>query len=322
MEPVVSLQKLMELEFPEQEWMVDRLIPASSITLMSGAPSSFKTWALLDMALKVAQGEPLFGQFNTSPCGVLIIDEENGDRLLQLRLNKLRADKRLPIYFHSLTRFVLTDDTVDYVLEVCGNLDIKLLVIDSLVRIHTSDENKSGDMSEVFKQLKRFTTNGIAVLITHHNRKPGAGSSYGVSNEMRGSSDILAAADSHVALVRKDKKITFYQTKQRYAEELDPFEVVVVTDDDRFGFEYVGSLGKQDKAAKLREDILKLLSEHDKLFQKELLQHLEKIGAKTNEHKLREVLNSMLGNDDIDDEPGPGNTKFYRLPKGVPDEQS
>ncbi len=320
MEPLVTLEQLMWRSFPEQVWLIDKLVPAGAITILSGAPASYKTWVTLHTALCVAKGEPLFGNYETSQGNVLIIDEENGERLLQERLFKLKATADLPIYFSSQPGFVLNDDNVDAAILSCKTNDIKLLIIDSLVRVHGSDENSAGDMSGVFKQLKRFAAKGIAVLVTHHNRKPGANSN-GISNEMRGSSDILASVDCHIGLRRRDKSLTLHQGKNRYAEELEPFEVHVVTDDDSFKFDYQGAMKVQENRNQvIKNAALKLLSEHDKLFQKELLIGLDKLGVKTNEHKLRELLKEVVSDGIVLETAGLGKTKYYSLGAEANDE--
>jgi predicted ATP-dependent serine protease len=262
----------------------------------------------------------VFGSFAASQGSVLIIDEENSERLLQERVFKLGALADLPIYFSNSPGFVLNDDNVEAALRNCKTHDIKLVIIDSLVRVHASDENSAGDMSGVFKQLKRFTANDITVLVTHHNRKPGANNG-SISNEMRGSSDILASVDCHIGLRRKSNSLTLYQAKNRYAEELEPFEVNVVTDDESFKFEYQGEMQVQENRSQvIKNAVLKLLSEHDKLFQKELLVGLDKFGVKTNEHKLRELLKHMVAYGTVLETAGLGKTKYYSLGAEANDE--
>ena len=95
---IKPIDELMGQYYPEQEYIVDRLIPDASITILSGTSRSFKTYTLLEIAISVAKGEPLFGQFETLHGGVLVIDEENGERLLQKRLYQLGATVDLPIY--------------------------------------------------------------------------------------------------------------------------------------------------------------------------------------------------------------------------------
>jgi hypothetical protein len=310
----------MERKFPEQQWVVDSIAPAAAITVISGSPGTFKTYTVLDLAMSVASGKKLFGQFATQQSAVLLIDEDNEEALRHRRLNQLGLPSGLPIYFTPSKGFVAEDEMIDDVIRSCKKHDIKLVIIDCLARIHDTDENKSGDMSGVFKKLKRFSENGIAVVMTHHNNKKGATDDSGLSNAMRGSSDIFASVDTHMAVMRKGKHtLRFVQTKQRYAEEIDPFKVVVEVDKvkDSFRFEYEGSLGKEDRAQEkllaLEESIVILLAEHGKLFQGQLLQKLEEMGRKTSEHTLRELLPDMISEGDILESPGPGKTKFYSL---------
>ena len=163
MDPIVTLDELMKKSFPEQAWVVDGLIPTSAVTILSGPPASYKTWVLLQTAISVAKGEPLFGQFATDKTGVLIIDEENGERLIQQRMFQLGATADLPSWFTPNKGFIVNDENMSDILLSCKAYDIKLLIIDSLVRIHGSDENSAGDMAEVFKHLRRFVERDIAV---------------------------------------------------------------------------------------------------------------------------------------------------------------
>lgn len=310
----------MNRNFPQEEWLVDRLLPEEAITILSGPPASYKTWVLLDIAISVASHKPLFGKFKTSQAGVLIIDEENNPRILQKRLFMLQATADLPIYFSNSPGFKLNDENVDLAILNCQAYGIRLVIIDSLVRIHASDENSAGDMAAVFDYLKRFTAKGIAVLVTHHNRKPGANRSY-TGSEMRGSSDILAAVDSHVALSRKDRQLVFHQTKQRSEEELEPFQVIANVDEYNLTFEYQGKLEvREDKVQAIQDAVIGLLTDNDRLMQKELLALLEDTGVKTNEHKLRTILGEMVSEGTLRETAGSGKTKFYSLASGSGDE--
>jgi hypothetical protein len=317
MDPILKLDQLLHKSFPEQVWAVDGLVPAAAFTILAGPPASYKTAVLLHTALSVAKGEPLFGQFATRQSGVLIIDEENGERLLHQRLKQLGAMANLPIWFTPRKGFIVNKENVDNVLLSCQTYGIKLLIIDSLIRIHGSDENSAGEMAEVFKKLRCFTDNGITILMTHHNRKPGI--AFNGASEMRGSSEILAAVDSHIGLSRKRSKLTFTQTKQRYAKELEPFAVQVVEDDDNFSFAYAGA-AKENNSKLITDAVMKLLGEHERLFQKELLKRLEEQSVKTNEHKLRELMKDLVEDGAVLETAGSGKTKYYSLNSVVSDD--
>ncbi len=313
---IKQLDELMSQDYLDQEYIVDRLVPAASITILSGQSRSFKTYTLLDMALCIASGKPLFEQFSTQETGVLIIDEENGERLLHKRLTQLHATQNLPIYVSSFGGFHLDDNHIEQVLKFCAENNIGLIIIDALIRVHGADENSAKDMSKVFQKLRAFTKQDIAVLVTQHHRKMGTAGSMGAGNEMRGSSDILAAVDSHIAVSRKESfYLTFTQEKQRYDVELDPFQVKVSVDNDSFSFEYLGVFRKPlDKSAILFPAVVELLTEHKQLLQGELLEKLAERDTTTNEHELRKLLNRWVAEGALPKpKKGQGNSKLFWL---------
>jgi len=267
---------------------------------------------LLETAIKVAKGEPLFGEFTTQKVGTLLLDEENGLPLLQQRLKELKAPEDLPIYFYSYEGFTLDEEYVDRIILECKTHDIKLLMIDSLVRVHGADENTAQDMAAVFKQLRRFTGQGITILITHHNRKPGSNRS-GSRHEMRGSSDILAAVDCHIALKRHENFVTVEQTKQRYAKELDAFDVQVTDDKGSFSFNYLGA-GKDIKTQPIKLAIIELLDGWEYLIQKNIRKGLVERGIEINQRTLSGILKKMVSSGELSSKRGSGNSTCYSKP--------
>lgn len=310
---IITLSDLMQTPYPEQEYIVHRLVPNASITILSGESRSFKTYCLLQIALDVANGTHLFDEYATTQASVLIIDEENGERLLQKRLNQLGAGDDLPVHFMSLNGFHLDKEHIEEVLRFCTANTVKLIIIDALIRVHSSDENSAREMSKVFQKLREFTKNDIAVLVTQHHRKKGAGSTGG-SNEMRGSSDILAAVDSHVAVTRKDTYyLTFTQEKQRYDFELEPFQVKVHADNNSFRFEHLGALRKPaDKSTVLYTIVCNLLSEHGELATGKLLEKINETDVKTYKQQLSGLLDRWVAEGALPEpRKGKGNTNLY-----------
>ena len=315
-----TLTDLMSQKFPEQEYLVDRIIPEASITILSGTAGSFKTYTLLQLAKCVASGSSLFGQFPTQRSAVLIIDEENGDRLLQKRLRQLETPNDLPIFFTKKPGFRLDPASASMMLMHCQQENVKLVIIDSLIRIHDADENSAREMSKVFEYLRIFTKNGIAVLVTQHHRKQGQHSSGGAS-EMRGSSDILAAVDAHVGVTRKKLYLTFNQTKQRYAMELEPFQVKVSATENDFTFEYLGMVDSAvDKSETLRGAVVELLGKREQIMQKDLEVELAKMDIQTSEHTLRKSLRLWVTEGLLLVTHGAGNTKLFSLGETARDE--
>ena len=306
-----SLKQLMAQQFPSAAWIAEGLIP-EGITIMSAQPASFKTWLLLSTAVSVASGQLLFEQLETSQANVLIIDEENGARLLQQRLRLLYPDDQLPIHFMIESNFKLDATQISKVIKICKEYEVRLVMFDSLVRIHGSNENDATAMAQVFSGLRRFTKAGISVLLTHHNRKT---QSENGALDMRGSSDILAAVDCHVSVKRdQDNRLLLTQTKLRIAPEGDPIELQVITDDDSVRLEYIGTVKpSESKKKRTTAAIVELLDQNGEVNKQELQSLLSDMGFRASPKTLKQYLDTLLESDTITVLPGAGNEKRYQI---------
>ena len=56
----ISGAKLMDLEFMPQEFVVRGLLP-KGLSILGGAPKIGKSWLMLELALRVANGDPMWG---------------------------------------------------------------------------------------------------------------------------------------------------------------------------------------------------------------------------------------------------------------------
>lgn len=150
----ISIDELLEKDFPLQRWVVDRLVPLNGLTIISALPSSYKSWFSLMLAIKVAGGKMLFDTFATEKMGVLIVDEENHESIIADRATMLLELDGLNIRIVSRKGFILNDRNVTDLITEAKSYDVGLIIFDSLVRIHNQDENKATDMNQVFMQLQ------------------------------------------------------------------------------------------------------------------------------------------------------------------------
>lgn len=311
-----SLEELMSKEFPDTEWVIDGLVPSEGITALSGAPASYKTWVALFAALAVASGELLFDQFPTRQTGVLIVDEENGERLLQQRLKKITRRHDLPVHFLSLRDFTLEPNKIGPVVQFCVTNDVGLVIFDSLVRIHGSDENDASKMSQVFKKLKKFNREGLSVLFTHHNRKQGSMRS-NPSQDMRGSSDILAGVSSHIAVERKKEgHLVVNQTKLREAKEHAPFKLdISESEGNDLVFTYDGPANEtRTKSSGVKEIIPEILERAGRsMYQQELVEALRHAEVDAGVRTIREVIKELVGEEALIQTRGDRNKMYYRV---------
>jgi len=317
----LTLRQLMSENYPAPAWVVEELIPAG-LTVISAEPASGKTWLLLDIALQVAEGLDLYGQLPTSKTGVLIIDEENGPSLLQSRFKLLGANdqEEVPIYIWSEEHFKVEQKYIDTVIDFCNSHGVRLVMIDTLVRIHGRDENSAVEMAQVFQLLKQLPRNDINVILTHHNRKPSPGRN-NPSHAMRGSSDILAAVDCQLSLVKDGASLTLKQNKLRNAEEFKE-EIMLLLAKNEGGLEiqYVGrERTRNSKQKELETAILKTVA-NQHLNQKQLLASLKETGVNIGERTLRTNLERLVVEGKVQWSPGKNKReKIYTTEEGVLD---
>ena len=100
-------------------------------------------------------------------------------------------------------------------------------------------------MAAVFSALKRLVSDDRAVIFIHHHRKHQPGQGHGGRSagvNIRGSSDILAAVDAHLAVQRKSRDlVVIRQNKLRIQQEMDPFKAAVILDENgKTRFSYQG----------------------------------------------------------------------------------
>jgi hypothetical protein len=262
-----GIGEILNHDFGEEEWLVKSLISKQGMTALSGNPGDFKTWVTIHIALCMSRNIPVFGQFQVIQGEVLIIDEEDHLRLLKKRLELLGAKDTDTIHYLSQNGIKVDVESVkDMILDIVRENNIKLVIIDSLVRVHGQDENDAGGMAKVFSSLQKIIAEGASILFTHHHRKQ---MGFGASNpgqSMRGSSDILAAVDCHIIIEKKREeadRLIIKQTKLRQAELLQPFEISVLKGESGpSGFGYIGDYDeKKNKAEEVANAIVLLLSD-------------------------------------------------------------
>lgn len=185
------------LEPPPVHWVIDNLICQGDIHLLIGEPGIGKSWLTMGMAIAVAGEDDNFLGFNVANHGrVLYFDEENPEDLIFSRMNKLGMSEFAAKNIRYLNNVgIRLDKQADDVIEEALDFEPTLVVLDSLTRFHTEDENHAGAMASLFhnaiKPLARET--GAAVVLIHHANKTDSNSSY---KRSRGSGDIPASVDA------------------------------------------------------------------------------------------------------------------------------
>jgi hypothetical protein len=181
-------------------WVVDNLFARGDLAAIIGEPGLGKSWLTMSLAVAIAEGwEDWIGNRIESGNGrVLYVDEENPKDVIFSRLQRLglteRGIRNLRYLHYQGIR--LDRDPYTFLDEVL-DFEPTLVVLDSLTRLHTKDENDAGSIAGLFNESIQplARESGALVLLVHHVNKTQSGNSF---IRLRGSSDIPANLDSGV----------------------------------------------------------------------------------------------------------------------------
>ena len=210
-------------------WLIEDLIVASSIVAFVSRWKTTKSYALLDMAISIVTGRPLFGALKVpQPGPVLYVCEESGRHALHRRLSALCRGRAIePAELDQLVLSANERVKLDNprwqneILEAIHGRDYSLIVFDPLARMKapTRNESAQNEMAEAieFLRLLRHTMGeeGGAVGFVHHLGHQG--------EHMRGSSDLESVWESRIAWRRDGhSSVVTLNAEHREAESGDP----------------------------------------------------------------------------------------------------
>lgn len=312
----ISLDDLLEKNIPPTSWLIEGIFPTSCINVLAGYTTSYKTWLVLDMAICLATGSNWLDKFPVKQSNVLIIDEESGESMLKQRFLLMTEERGLNIKVLSYSSFKAGNS--ESIVKYCLENNINVVILDSLIRSHSSDENSSSEMSEVFKHFQAFKKSEIALIFIHHNRKTSK-DNYNPRESMRGSSEILGFVDSgiSVSLIDGKRQLKIIPVKSRISRELDPFLVgLPEKDSSMFKFEYLGPCENKDTKSKPQiaaEHIVALFQGNDnqEQCQKEIIDAIRPAGA--GESSIKEAINDLITDNILQARQGQGNSQLYSL---------
>ena len=189
---VINGQDLMELNLPPQSFTVRGLLP-QGLSILGGAPKIGKSWLMLDLCIRVAKGEPLWGM-ETKQGTTLYLCLEDTLRRIQHRLNCITEDVPANAYFATASG-TLADDLEAQILQfIREHPDTVLVVIDTfqMIRGNSDEPSYGGDYDEIQKLKRIADSQRISLLLVHHLRKQGDRDPI---NKLSGTTGITGAVD-------------------------------------------------------------------------------------------------------------------------------
>lgn len=285
---VNTSQDVINTDYGEYKFIVDKLIPRDGITFISSQPKAGKSWFLLHLIDELSKEDGLFfKEFKTQKTKILLIDEENSLRGIQRRLSKLNKEVDFNLMSQQSFR-LLNSNHRDWLIQYIKDNEIELIIFDSFRRIHEKEENDSGEMALIYENFKELMNKAkVAILCTHHNRKLQRFEKLSM-DAIRGSGDIPAMAESLI-LMQTDRlkgdnagNETLMLPILREDASLGTFKVKWFDNlDGGIEFEYKEYDETANKEAIARDNIIDLFKKNDGWYlnKKEIYSNLKGCGA-------------------------------------------
>lgn len=229
---VIPLFQLLRSEDIQITWQIQNFLAQESVGLLAGPPGIGKSWLLMDLAIEFSRAGLWLGRFQADGGRVLYIDEESAKPLLKHRMQRLLKAKGLSedgldIHLAVGQGLCLTNSaSASKLQEQLETLNPKLVIVDSLIRVHGAEENSAKEMSAVFGTVKRLVRqHQCSFLFADHQRKA-SHFGYGLDH-VRGSSEKVAFVDSLLMMQQSSQKGVLYvdHAKSRYAQPIPSFAV-------------------------------------------------------------------------------------------------
>lgn len=190
---VIDGETLMDARLPRISFCIDTLLP-KGIAILGGAPKIGKSWMVLDIALHVAKGEPIWN-LQTTRGAVLYLALEDTQARLRERIDRLTDDATNNIFFATAARTIangLCEEIQNFIGE---HPDTTLIIIDTfqIVRNNNIDTSYANDYDELRRLKALADKNNITILLVHHLRKQGDRDPL---NKLSGTTGISGSADA------------------------------------------------------------------------------------------------------------------------------
>jgi hypothetical protein len=175
--PIEEFEEFTALDIPKPPELIKGLLHQGSKMLISGGSKTYKTWVLIDMAVSVHTGTPLWG-LQTTQANVLYVNLELDRYFAQYRCKEVRRAKNIP-NAKGLRIWNLRSYSCD-ISELRSQLmpeilkgDYGLIVFDPIYKTYGGrDENSVSDIAEIMNELEQIIrhTGAALVYVTHQTK--------------------------------------------------------------------------------------------------------------------------------------------------------
>jgi hypothetical protein len=214
-------QVLLDMRPPA--WLVKDVIEQDCLAEVHGAPGEGKSFVAIDMAASIATGTH-WHEHRTTPGAVFYIAGEGSNGIAR-RFKGWEIDREIslsdaplcisstPIALDNPESALKVKQAITAMAEQLQQTPV-LIVVDTLARNFSGDENSTKDMSQFIRCMDALRVQwGATILIVHHTGKD-------VTKGARGSSVLKGAIDAEFSVTMDENKIICLEAKKMKEAEL------------------------------------------------------------------------------------------------------
>jgi hypothetical protein len=205
---VLNVADILALDVPEAAMLIEGIVPAAGASLIVGAAKSGKTLAAVQMAIAVASGEALYGNYRVlTPGSVFVVEQDDPAGAGSVKTILQRSEvgvAGIPFHLVAGVPYQFGPDFLAWLEGEMVRLGARLVVLDSYTALRGSRPKgvdivkaEQSDLIQLDALAKR--TN-CALAIIHHSSKGSAGLDW--SEKAAGTFAMSAATESQMFISR------------------------------------------------------------------------------------------------------------------------
>lgn len=246
---IISVTDLLGEPDEPERWLVENFWRDQTMGLIVGPPKTMKSFLAIEMAVSIASGTPMLGQFYVpEPQTVVYIQEESARRYVRKRFAGVMAGKGIHPESVRDTLFTITNqrfrlDDPEHIQrlisEAIDAYNPVLVILDPLREMHWQDENKAETMMPMLRVMKDLRDNyGTSIAIVHHNNKNPEYTN--PADSIRGSGAIWAAMDAGIFIGHtSDDDQMKVSVVLKEGGQVEPFLFSLENDDEEITFRVI-----------------------------------------------------------------------------------
>jgi hypothetical protein len=192
---------------PPVNWLVEGMVAQGDFITVVADPGTGKSMIFMSLAIAMVEQHAtwLGHKLAPGPHTVAFLDKENPVDEVYRRLQQMSTtDAWKDIHYLSYPKVMVDSPAWDKMVEHLRAVKPSLVVLDSLTRFHSKDENHAGQMGQVFNAFEPICRDiGATLIVLHHTNKVESSDGF---KRARGSSDVSAAPDSAMQLILMDEE--------------------------------------------------------------------------------------------------------------------